>query len=401
MLENLYTTKMSTDKKKLQNRFTKIRSKTGRVSKTIAAILFIAILLTIACAATIIAINTSNEDYTMTESEFAEFVSRPIGAVMADIDYANDSKLVFHYGEGLFIIHRQATLPDPRLSSELDLVINLKKLNLAYNQQGSTVLDVKISKDGQYAYLSTIGPADEIKSYDKYIVALDNGAVKKGTIPESTELFVGISDTFETVQNPIGWYSNNCIVSRDKIYYLTSETGMIKDIQLITVNKADNEIKNRYIFELDVNATMDVTTRNKSYAENSEMVVRNFFTAFEQSDFSAMKTLVTNEFIAQGYIDDAYGMCYGMTKSTLETLSKANTDEFLKIYLKEPEHAQITLSENDIELLKAHSEAIDVYTVIVMAESNIKGETNPPYGRFLNVICKKQDDGGWLVHKLY
>ncbi len=397
MLENLYTTKMSTDKKKLQNRFTKIRSKTGRVSKTIAAILFIAILLTIACAATIIAINTSNEDYTMTESEFSEFASRPIGAVMADIDYANDSKLVFHYGEGLFIIHRQATLPNPKLSSELDFVINLKKLNLAYNQQGSTVLDVKISKDRQYAYLSTIGPADEIKSYDKYIVALDNGAVKKGTMPENTELFTGISDTFETVQSPIGWYSNNCVVNEDKIYYLTSETGMVKDIQLITVNKADNEIKNRYL----LNATTDLTTHNKLYMDNSEIAVRNFFAAFDKSDLATMKTLVTNEFITQGYIDDAYGMCYGMTKATLETLSKANTDEFLKIYFDEPEHAQITLSENDIELLRSKSDTLVVYSVTVTAEHNIKGEINPPHKRFLNVICKKQDDGGWLVHKLY
>ena len=36
MLENLYTTKMSMDKKKLQNRFSKIRSKNGRISKLMA-----------------------------------------------------------------------------------------------------------------------------------------------------------------------------------------------------------------------------------------------------------------------------------------------------------------------------------------------------------------------------
>ena len=39
MLENLYTTKMSANKKVLQNRFTKIRSKNGRISKIMAAVM--------------------------------------------------------------------------------------------------------------------------------------------------------------------------------------------------------------------------------------------------------------------------------------------------------------------------------------------------------------------------
>ena len=133
--------------------------------------------------------------------------------------------------------------------------------------------------------------------------------------------------------------------------------------------------------------------------ENSEIAVRNFFTAFDKSDLDKMKTLVTNEFIAQGYIGD-YGMCYGMTRATIETCSKANVDEFLNEYLARTENAQLTLSENDIELLKANSDELAVYTVIVTAESNIKGETKPPFKSFLNVICKKQNNGSWLVHKL-
>ena len=39
MLENLYTTKMSANKKTLQNRFTKIRRKSGRISKIMAAVM--------------------------------------------------------------------------------------------------------------------------------------------------------------------------------------------------------------------------------------------------------------------------------------------------------------------------------------------------------------------------
>jgi len=507
MLENLYSTKMSANKKQLQNRFAKIRSKNGRISKLVALIIFAVILIAIACVTVVLAINfnSNSDEYAMTENEFADFVNRPLGAVMADIYYADSGKFVFHYGEGLFIIHSQASLPNPKLSSELDFVINLKKLNIAYGQQGSSVLDVKISKDGQYAYLSSTGSADEIKDYDKYIVTLDTGFVKKGTMPENVELFTEIADTFVAVQNPIGWYSNNCIVSNDKIYYLTSEIGTVKDIQLVTVNKADNGIEHRYIFgsehipiasqvaeytpaeikdiinvelvadgikypiatenahlviEKDFSSATKIAmgetdcpfnaelifTRadgqkgyvtiatdscavfksgdkyydygednskllsyfgvewndlmNKSYIENAEITVRNFFTAFEEPDFETMKSLATREFIADGYIDDGYAMCYGMTRATLDSCSKTNVEEFLNNYLAKPKHTQITLSENDIELLKAKFDGLAVYTVIVTAESNIKGEIKPPFKRFLNVICKKQANGSWLVYKL-
>ena len=608
MLENLYTTKMSMDKKKLQNRFSKIRSKNGRTSKFMALIIFVAILIVMVCVTIIIAARVNSDEYAMTENEFADFVNRPIGAVMADLDYVDDNKLVFHYGEGFFI--------DNILTEEIDYAINLKKLNIAYNQQGSSVLEIKIDKDGKYAYLSTVGPADEIKGFEKYIINLDSGEVKKGSMPEKAELFTGMADTLGAAQNPIGWYSNNCIVSEDKTYYLSSQSGTVGDIQLVTIHHKDNDYtETKYVFSkdyvsvsqqkqdliqatlsddeeilvnsvlswevnadivklvfnklsetrqmpyidikdgdydvvfyqiwkndeatprlfvidnynmklifsmslnkdeyfeinklvyeakeqnikiytpddikdiinvelvaggikyplavtnahteiekafssatkikmdgtacpfdadliftrkdgekgkitiatdscavfksgdtyydysdgdnsmllgyfgLDVNTVIDLTTINKSYMDNSEIAVRNFFTAFDKSDLETMKTLVTNEFIAQGYIGD-YGMCYGMTRATLETCSVTNVKEFLTNYFAKSENEQLTLSENDIELLKRFSDELAVYTVTVTAESNIKGEIQPPFKRFFNVICKKQDNGSWLVHKL-
>ena len=87
-------------------------------------------------------------------------------------------------------------------------------------------------------------------------------------------------------------------------------------------------------------------------------------------------------------------------EATLDSCSKANVDEFLNNYLAKPEHTQFTLSKNDIELLKAKSDKLAVYTVVATAESNIKGKIQPPFKSFMNVICKKQDNGSWLVHKL-
>ena len=46
MFENLYTTKMSANKKTLQNRFTKIRRGSGRISKIMAAVMSCAVDVT-------------------------------------------------------------------------------------------------------------------------------------------------------------------------------------------------------------------------------------------------------------------------------------------------------------------------------------------------------------------
>lgn len=55
MLENLYTTKMSANKKTLQNRFTKIRRKSGRISKIMAAVMSCAIAVTMLGGAIVMA----------------------------------------------------------------------------------------------------------------------------------------------------------------------------------------------------------------------------------------------------------------------------------------------------------------------------------------------------------
>ena len=59
MFENLYTTKMSANKKTLQNRFTKIRSKSGRISKIMAAVMSCAVAVTMLGATIVMAAVTA------------------------------------------------------------------------------------------------------------------------------------------------------------------------------------------------------------------------------------------------------------------------------------------------------------------------------------------------------
>ena len=62
MLENIYTTKMSANKKQLQNRFTKIRSSSGRISKMMSFIMAIFVAVTFVCATVVMAALNSDEE---------------------------------------------------------------------------------------------------------------------------------------------------------------------------------------------------------------------------------------------------------------------------------------------------------------------------------------------------
>ncbi len=83
MLEKMFTTKMSMDKEKLQNRFSKIRSKNGKTSKFIAMAVFAIIIVSIICVSIWVAVNrqddtTVNSDIKLTfNGELLEFNNEP------------------------------------------------------------------------------------------------------------------------------------------------------------------------------------------------------------------------------------------------------------------------------------------------------------------------------------
>jgi len=245
MLEKMFTTMMSADKKKLQSRFSKIRSKNGKLSKVISGILFGIIIAAIICVGVMIAVNNT-KDYRMNDAEFSDYINRPIGSIMADIDYVDDEKLVFHYLEGFFVVDQQ--------SYEIMHKINLSKLNIAGHTQGDSFTVFKVDKDGEFAYLTNEGLHDDrVAKYDNYIINLKTGEVKIGNAPGGTEFFTNYTDTFTEVENPYGWYSDKCIVNGDKgVYYLTTQNGFIASIQLVYLdhNSYDNSLF-KYVFKDD------------------------------------------------------------------------------------------------------------------------------------------------------
>ncbi len=83
MLGKMYTTKMSADKKKLQTRFSKIRSETGKTSSFISMAVFAVIIVSIICVSIWVAVNRGddtsvNSDIKLTlNGEYLEFNNDP------------------------------------------------------------------------------------------------------------------------------------------------------------------------------------------------------------------------------------------------------------------------------------------------------------------------------------
>ena len=246
MLEKMFTTKMSADKKKLQSRFSKIRSKNGKLSKLLGGIVFGIIIAAIICVGVMIAVNNT-KDYRMTDAEFSDYINRPIGSIMADIDYVDDEKLVFHYLEGFFVVDQQ--------SYEIMHKINLSKLNIAGHTQGDSFTVFKVDKDGKFAYLTNEGLHDDrVAKYDNYIINLKTGEVKIGNMPDGTELFSNYADTLSTVKNISGWCSDRCVnVGKERTYYLTVQDSITAAIQLVVdIHMEDYEnVGMRYVFGND------------------------------------------------------------------------------------------------------------------------------------------------------
>ncbi len=237
----MFTTKMSMDKKSLQQRFSKIRSKNGKISKLIAIIIFLVVIAIIATSAIYVAVKKSNNNvYAMSDEDFAAYISNPIGAIMAEIDYVDNEKIVFHLGNGFFITNEQ--------TKEIEHKIDLSKLNSALPVQADTILKIVIDKNGDYAYLESTGQIDEAQKYDSYIVDLNTGKVEIGKMPEGTELFANYGDTM-MINTHGGWPSNRFVDYDNKSYYLLyRQYETIGDIQLVTIDNNDGKTDFRYVF---------------------------------------------------------------------------------------------------------------------------------------------------------
>lgn len=151
-------------------------------------------------------------DCTMNDQDFAAYCESPLGSVMAEPDYADGTTLVFHYLNGLFVYDLQ--------SRSMRCKLDLHKLDIAPHGQGDTVLFVRVSRDGQTAYLSSTGAS--AADFREYVVDLRSGAASEGVMPEDAALFTDYVD-LNAAALPDGWSSvrgvsdgRNAVSGRDR-----------------------------------------------------------------------------------------------------------------------------------------------------------------------------------------
>lgn len=172
-------------------------------------------------------------DIAMSDADFTAYITdAQIGAIMAELDYVSNEKVVFHYLRGLFVYDVKAQALTKRF--------DLSQLNVAPHQQGSNGLSCTVSADGSTALLTSYGPEDEIRDFDTYQVDLKTGRVHKTQLTKLSNPFIGLTDSFTVLANPIGWYSDMCVMMEDgTAYYLTTEQSSLDGLELVHAKNSE------------------------------------------------------------------------------------------------------------------------------------------------------------------
>ena len=148
MFENIYTTKMSANKKQLQNRFTKIRSSSGRISKMMSFVMAIFVAVTFVCATVVMAALNSEEE----TKEPITLYSRGESITLENKPFIQDNMTYFPLREtfeklGVFDIEGNELLWD-KGTIYISVTENEQKEPVSYTIKiGSNMIDIKHNKD--------------------------------------------------------------------------------------------------------------------------------------------------------------------------------------------------------------------------------------------------------------
>ncbi|MBQ4109739.1 MAG: peptidoglycan DD-metalloendopeptidase family protein [Clostridia bacterium] len=149
MLENIYTTKMSADKKQLQNRFLKIRSKSGLFSRIMAFIMTLFIAVTMLLTTVVMAALNSE-----TDKELITFYSNGEIIKLKNKPFIKDNMTYFPLREtfeklGVFEIKANQLIWDDG-TIHITVTEAMEKEPVAYTiKLNSDTIDIKHSKDSR------------------------------------------------------------------------------------------------------------------------------------------------------------------------------------------------------------------------------------------------------------
>lgn len=226
---------------------TRIKGRIKNILKYRKPKIYVSIISVILCAVAIIACasNPKNDNseisynnLKMSDEALTEFCENNLGAIMANIDYADSEKIVFHYNDAVFVYNHQTAI--------IEKCFDINNLNCARFQQGDYGADMIVSADGKEALLVNYGSYDE--NFKNYIINLESGSAKETKKTELSNPFFSFAETSTTVTDAKGWTSVRCGVENDNYWYLTCNQASVGDMKLC-LYKSGETVWDNYIFK--------------------------------------------------------------------------------------------------------------------------------------------------------
>ena len=202
-----------------------LKYKKPKVYVSVISVMLCAAVL-IACASNPNVVNNTipYDSIKMSDDVLTAFSEKIVGSSMAEIDYADDERIIFHFSDDVFVYNFQ--------TSTIEKTFDLNNLNCAKFQQGDYTVGITVSTDGKEALLRHDGSTERIKDFKNYIINLETGSASETDKTELKSPFSKLADTFTTVTDSIGWTSVRCAGENGSMWYLTCDKVNIGNMRL-------------------------------------------------------------------------------------------------------------------------------------------------------------------------
>ena len=202
-----------------------LKYKKPKVYVSVISVMLCAAVL-IACASNPNIVNNviPYDSIKMSDDALTAFGEKIVGSSMAEIDYADSDKIIFHFSDAVFVYNFQ--------TSAIEKTFDLNNLDCAKFQQGDYTVGITVSADGKEALLVNYGSTEQNKDFKNYIINLETGSASETDKTELKNPFSNLADTFTTVTDSIGWTSVRCAGENDSLWYLTCDKANIGNMRL-------------------------------------------------------------------------------------------------------------------------------------------------------------------------
>ena len=302
MLDNLYTTKMSANKKTLQNRFSKIRSKSGRISKMMSFIMAILVAVTFACATVVMAAVDQTEKI-------------PYKIVVMN----NDQAIAFDNQP--FFQNKTVYIPLRELLEKCDLVTENENAILWDNGEIYLTLSEKMNDEkssiATYAIKIGINSREIIYNPEKILPYGKKEAEFTALLKHPPILKDGLTYIPFCCADTIIKLTKSCLI-KYLVWDLNYNSNIKRDADY--TNDIINIEYGNYLIKSGMSLYDDYTTDKN----DAGSVLETFLKALYREDYPKMTTLCTDECVNNHFVYDGKlqnASVYGIHKASPKSIA--------------------------------------------------------------------------------